>query len=60
MLLVLLGVLVDAALLLLWLAGQPGPALLGVAGVAQAMIVVGGSGIAGLFAADIARDLLGR
>jgi hypothetical protein len=52
----LLGVITDAVLLVLWLAGQSGPSLLGVAGLAQALIVIGGGGIATLFASD----LLGR
>jgi len=52
----LLGVITDAVLLVLWLTGQSGPSLLGVAGLAQALIVIGGGGIATLFASD----LLGR
>ena len=58
-LVMLIGLLADAALLVLWLTDRSGPALLGVAGLAQAMIVVGGSGIATLLAADYARDALG-
>ena len=52
----LLGIVTDAVLLVLWLTGQSGPSLLGVAGLAQALIVIGGGGIATLFASD----LLGR
>lgn len=44
------GVLIDLALLLLWLIERTGPALLGVAGFAQALIVIGLGGIATLFA----------
>ncbi|MDQ3411748.1 MAG: glycosyltransferase family 2 protein [Chloroflexota bacterium] len=46
-----LGILIDAGLLLLWLAGRSGPELLGVAGLAQALIVIGGGGMTTLFAA---------
>lgn len=53
-----LGVLVDGALLALWLVGRSGSALLGVAGLAQAAIVVGCGGIATLLAVDYARDAL--
>jgi hypothetical protein len=55
----LTGFLADGALLILWLVGHSGPDLLGVAGLAQALIVIGGGGIATLFAADYARDSLG-
>jgi hypothetical protein len=48
----LLGLVIDAVLLILWLAGRSGPGLLGVAGLAQALIVIGGGGIATLFASD--------
>lgn len=48
----LLGVVIDGGLLMLWLSGRSGPGLLGVAGLAQALIVIGGSGIATLFASD--------
>lgn len=48
----LLGIVIDAALLMLWLAGRSGPGLLGVAGLAQALILIGGGGIATLFASD--------
>ena len=53
------GCVADVALLVLWLTGHSGPSLLGVAGLAQALIVVGTVGIATLFAAADARDLLG-
>jgi len=55
----LLGIVADAALLVAWLTGRSGPSLLGVAGMAQAAIVIGGTGIATLFAVDYARDSLG-
>ena len=54
----LLGLAIDAVLLGFWLAGETGPSLLGVAGLAQALVVVGGCGIATLFAVDYARDVL--
>lgn len=54
----LLGVAIDALLLGFWLNGDTGPSLLGVAGLAQALVVAGGSGIATLFAVDYARDVL--
>jgi hypothetical protein len=49
----LLGIVTDAGLLALWLLGQSGPGLLGVAGLAQALIVIGGGGVATLFASDL-------
>lgn len=52
------GMLADAVLLVLWLTGRSGPALLGVAGLAQALIVIGIGGVATLIAADVARDAL--
>lgn len=51
-LIALLGIVMDAVLLALWLVGESGPRLLGVAGLAQALIVIGGGGIATLFASD--------
>jgi glycosyltransferase involved in cell wall biosynthesis len=48
----LAGIVIDLALLALWLLGQSGPSLLGVAGLAQALIVIGGGGIATLIAFD--------
>lgn len=55
----LLGALLDAILLVLWLADLSSDALIGVAGLAQALIVIGGSGIATVFAADYSRESLG-
>jgi hypothetical protein len=49
----LLGIVTDVVLLALWLLGQSGPSLLGVAGLAQALIVIGGGGVATLFASDL-------
>lgn len=48
----LLGIVIDAVLLVLWLRGESGPGLLGPAGLAQALIVIGGGGLATLFASD--------
>jgi hypothetical protein len=48
----LIGLVTDAALLVLWVVGRSGPELLGVAGLAQALIVIGGGGLATLFASD--------
>ena len=59
LLVALVGLVVDAGLLVLWLADRSGDAFLGVAGLAQALIVIGGVGIATLFAADYSRDSLG-
>lgn len=55
----LVGLLLDAILLVLWLADRSGDSLIGVAGLAQALIVIGGSGIATVFAADYSRESLG-
>jgi hypothetical protein len=55
----LIGALLDAILLVLWLADLSSDALIGVAGLAQALIVIGGSGIATVFAADYSRESLG-
>ena len=55
----LIGALLDAILLVLWLANLSSDALIGVAGLAQALIVIGGSGIATVFAADYSRESLG-
>jgi hypothetical protein len=50
------GLLIDVVLFVLWLADQSGPALIGIAGVAQAAIVLGLMGIAAVLAADFARE----
>ena len=47
-----LGMLIDGGLFWLWLAGHSGPSWLGVAGLAQALIVSGLGGIATLLASD--------
>jgi len=44
------GAATDGVLFVLWLADRTGPALIGVAGLAQALIVIGLGGIATLFA----------
>ena len=55
----LVGVAIDAALFALWIVDRSGDSLLGVAGVAQALILVGVNGIMTLFAADYSRESLG-
>jgi hypothetical protein len=55
----LVGLTVDVALLGLWLSGQSGAALLGIAGLAQALVVTGASGIVAVFAADYTHESLG-
>jgi hypothetical protein len=59
LLVALAGFLADAVLLVCWLTERSSPTLLGLAGLAQALIVIGGVGIATLFAADYSRDALG-
>jgi Glycosyl transferase family 2 len=59
LLLALLGVLLDAVLLVAWLADRSSDRLVGMAGLAQALIVVGVSGIVTVFAADYSRESLG-
>lgn len=49
-LLTVAGAVIDGALFVLWLLDRSGPALIGIAGLAQALIVVGLGGIATLFA----------
>lgn len=56
---VLVGLLVDASLLALWLLSVSGPALLGVAGIAQALIVIGACGMLTVMAAEYSKDHLG-
>jgi len=46
-------------LLVAWLFDQSSDRLVGIAGLAQALIVIGGSGIATVFAADYSRESLG-
>jgi hypothetical protein len=55
----LVGLAADAVLLGCWLVGRSSDALFGVAGLAQALIVIGGSGVATVFAADYSRESLG-
>ncbi len=55
----LIGILADAVLLAVWITGLSSGMLLGFAGLAQALIVIGGSGIATIFATDYARESLG-
>ena len=57
-LLMVLGAAIDVVLLALWLGGHSGSSLLGVAGLAQAFLLIGVNGIATLLAADLARDSL--
>ncbi len=59
LLVAVLGAGLDAILLVSWLADRSSSSLVGIAGLAQAMIVIGGSGIATIFAADYSRESLG-
>jgi len=54
-----IGILLDAILFVLWVGHLTGASLLGVAGFAVALIVIGACGIATLFAAEYAKDQLG-
>jgi hypothetical protein len=56
---VLAGLLIDSCLLALWLAGKSGPALLGAAGIAQALIIIGACGVFSVMAAEYSKDHLG-
>jgi len=53
------GVVLDGVLLMAWLLDRSSDRLVGIAGLAQALIVIGGSGIATVFAADYSRESLG-
>jgi hypothetical protein len=53
-----IGAALDLLLFALWIDGRSGPQLLGLAGVAQAAIVVGLGGVATLLAVEFARDSL--
>jgi hypothetical protein len=55
----LAGLIVDALLLVLWLTGKSSHALLGVAGAAQALMVIGACGICTVLAAEYSTDHLG-
>lgn len=55
----LAGAVIDAALLVLWLTGRSSASLLGVAGFAQALIVIGACGICTLLAAEYSTSQLG-
>jgi hypothetical protein len=57
-LVIVLGAAIDAVLVVLWLGGHSGSSLLGVAGLAQALLLIGVNGIATMLAADLARDSL--
>ena len=57
-LLALGGAALDAVLVVAWAAEVSGPSLLGLAGIAQAAIVVGIGGFALMLAADFSRDSL--
>ncbi len=52
------GAVMNLILFGLWLAGLSGQSLLGLAGLAQAAIVIGASGVASVLAADFARESL--
>jgi hypothetical protein len=54
LLVLLAGVLIDLVLLTAWLAGQTGSEMIGIAGVAQALIVLGVSGFVMVFGAEFA------
>jgi hypothetical protein len=54
-----IGVIADAGLFVFWVLDNSSERLVGVAGLAQALIVVGGSGIATIFAADYSRESFG-
>ena len=53
------GSVIDLALLGLWLADRSGESLLGIAGLAQALILIGVNGIVAIIAADYSRETLG-
>jgi hypothetical protein len=55
----IVGVAIDAILLVAWLFDRSSDRLVGIAGLAQALVVIGGSGIATVFAADYSRESLG-
>lgn len=59
LLVALVGIGLDAALLVFWLIDLSSDSLVGLAGLAQALIVIGGSGIATVFAADFSKESLG-
>lgn len=59
LLLSVIGLASDAALLALWLTDRSGASLFGMAGLAQAFIVIGGFGIVTLFAADYSQRAQG-
>jgi hypothetical protein len=52
LLVLLAGVTLDAALFALWLANASGPELLGLAGVAQALVVIGVNGLVTVMSAE--------
>ncbi len=53
-----LGVLIDAVLFVAWITGNSSDSLLGIAGLAQALIVIGAGGIAAILAAELTREEL--
>lgn len=55
----LIGMVLNSILLILWLARLSSVSLLGLAGIAQALVVIGLSGIVTVFAADYSRSSLG-
>lgn len=55
----LIGLALEGVLGGLWLAGASGPSLLGFAGIAQALIVIGTCGVATMFAAEYSKEHLG-
>ena len=59
LLVALVGIALDLALLVFWLIDLSSDSLVGLAGLAQALIVIGGSGIATVFAADFSKESLG-
>ena len=58
-LLAALGVLVDGGLFIVWILGSSSVSLVGIAGLGQALIIIGGCGIATTFASSHAHELLG-
>ena len=59
-LIVLGGAGLDVVLLAVWLGGLAGPSLLGLAGIAQATIVIGVGGIVSVLSAEFARESIWR
>lgn len=52
------GLAIDLVLFVAWVTGNSGPSLLGLAGLAQALVVIGAGGVAAILAAELAREEL--